>query len=193
MRNLPPILLLLMIVLGCGTEKAIQNNSNTSTPTTTTATPAPTSAKATSDDLGKAAEILSANTEHYAQLLSQGKMILGTKQYSSGMDGLKALDDPNSSAFRFGQFRVSTMNDLTFQDAFSRADGCFTADNEPDSIGEWQIDILQATSDLNTWTSTAVDWQINKVSTAKLKSLEQIVIKDLAKARADVLSLKKGK
>jgi hypothetical protein len=126
--------------------------------------------------------------------LAQAKKLLGAKQFSSPYEGLAALDEAGSNARRFSDFNRSLVSgDMSFQDAFKDADALFTGDNEPDSIETWREDIMDVSADLANWGNAAINWQIKKITTAKLGGLEQKAKSDIAKARNDIASLRKGK
>jgi len=57
---------------------------------------------------GKAAQILTTATDHYAQVFAQGQQIVDTTQYSDGNAGLDALQDPNSAASKLSAWRQSS-------------------------------------------------------------------------------------
>ena len=112
MRKLLPFLFLFLAALGCAdseTRNIRQISSPTPAPISNSSLipeskPTATPGKVTAETLTKAAEILATNTEHYAQLLKEGKAILGTQAYPSAYAGLAALDDPNSRASKFSKF-----------------------------------------------------------------------------------------
>jgi hypothetical protein len=133
--------------------------------------------------------ILLASIGHYAAELDQGVRILGSQPYPNASAGLTAMDNPTSAAARFRDYRQhpNPESDLSFLQAFSKADHYFTAANEPTAISDWRDDMNQAQSDLAQWVTIGVDWQISEASTAKLHAAASKVRTDLAKARADAL------
>ncbi len=78
-------------------------------------------------------------------------------------------------------------------EAYKQAGKFFTAENEPDSAHQWYEDMIALTSTLNMWGQMGVSWQVDGTKAARLHELEQKVNKELARARADVASLRKGK
>src|SRR4051812_17464635 len=88
----------------------------------------------------KVRSILLANAKHYREELDQGVRIIGSTQYSDSFAGLAAFDDPNSAASRFRDYRKDSNpeNDVSFLDAFKKADKFYNAQNEPDAIGTWR-------------------------------------------------------
>jgi hypothetical protein len=132
--------------------------------------------------------ILLASVNHYAQLLSEGQQILGSTQYPNANAGLSAFADPSSAASRFSAYRKhpNPENDLSYLNAFKKADRFFTAANEPQAIGTWRDDMGQAQGDLYRWVTDAVSWQIKELSTSRLQADAATVTTDLAKARRSV-------
>lgn len=156
-------------------------------------TPTPTEVKkVNAEDLAKAADILSANTEHYAKLFRQGKEILGTKPYPNAYAGLAALDDPSSRASKFLKFNNSMSSDMSFGEAFKEAYAFFTVDNAPDSITKWQEDMMDVATYLSSWSQAGVSWQVDGAKAPKLHELEGKFNAAIAKAKADVAFLRKG-
>ncbi|MBD0746684.1 hypothetical protein [Streptomyces sp. CBMA152] len=78
-----------------------------------------------------AAKILHANVQHYRDSLNTGRTTWGIP--------------------KFGPWTQQALLDLTYQDAFAKADKQFTADNEPDSINTWRDDIAAVTDAINDW------------------------------------------
>jgi hypothetical protein len=151
-------------------------------------------ATSTAPDKQKVAAILSASTNHYASLLSAGKVALGTTQYADANAGLNALNDPDSNARQLGSFRRNTClkNDpgANAISAYQQADNLYSG-TSPDALGNWNEDINNAASDICLWAGDAVSWQIKEVLATKLQADEQKVAGDLAKARADIQALVK--
>ena len=143
----------------------------------------------------KVTRTLVASVAHYANLLHRGETILGNAQYASGMAGDAAFNDPNSAASRFStyQTRSNPTGDLSFLNAFDRADSYYTADNEPNAISAWRDDMSLATSALSEWVDIAIDWQIRDRSTADLQRAERKVTAALAKARGDIARINAGR
>ncbi|MEV8523182.1 hypothetical protein AB0451_03340 [Streptomyces sp. NPDC052000] len=78
-----------------------------------------------------AAKILHASVKHYRDSLATGRSAWGSP--------------------KFGPWQQQALLDLTYQDAFSKADKQFTAETEPDSINTWHDDIATATDAINQW------------------------------------------
>lgn len=131
--------------------------------------------------------ILTGSIDHYAQLLAAGKKALGTKRYASAMRGLEAFHQPGTPAAAFGDWRASSNaeRDLSFMQAFKKADSFYTAANEPPAIGEWQTDMSVLPGDFNAWANTAAGWQVRSNTSAELAKAETQINDDLAAARAD--------
>ena len=151
-------------------------------------------ATSSTPDKQKITTILSASTDHYASLLSAGKVALGTTQYADANAGLKALNDPSSTASQLGSFRTNTClkNDpgANAISAYQEADNLYSG-TSPDALGNWNEDVNNAASDICLWTGDAVSWQIKEGPVTKLHADEQKVVGDLAKARADIQALSK--
>ena len=99
------------------------------------------------------------------------------------------------AASRFRDYRKSPNpeSDLSFLDAFKKADGYDTAANEPNAIGTWRDDMDAASSDLSEWVNLAAGWQIGEHTTAQLQAAEAKVNAALAKARGDVAKVVAGR
>ena len=136
----------------------------------------------------KVRQILTASVDHYEQLFKEGEQAVGTTQYANANAGLAAFNDPTSAASRFRDFRSKTRAeyDLSFLNAFQKADNYFTAANEPKSISTWRDDMGTVQSALSSWVNLAVGWQIRVKSTAELRAAQQKVEEGLGKARHDI-------
>jgi hypothetical protein len=136
--------------------------------------------------------ILLGSVEHYANEFSEGRHILGTRQYASATAGLNALlNDPNSAAARFAKFRHSRPRpetDFSYNAASDRAASRFANGNTPEAASNWQDDIYQAQIDLAQWVRDGADWLIRSVSTSKLQADAAAFEKDLARARQDAVA-----
>lgn len=143
----------------------------------------------TAADKAHVRQILTSSVDHYANLLSLGEQALGSTEYANANAGLAAFNDPNSAASRFSAYQkhVNPANDLSFLQAFKKADSYFTAANEPAAISQWRNDMSDAQGDLGAWVQDAVSWQIKEISTGKLQADLAKVEKDLAQARADAI------
>lgn len=195
---------IVMAVLGFGfianalaSPGGATNTSATTPSSSTKPTTAPIEPTATKQvakpDVKQVVAILNASILHYQQLLAQGKSVLGTYQYASAADGVAAFNDPTSYASRFSAWRTSSNaeQDLSFIDAFKKADAYYNADNEPNAITTWQSDMSNVQSDLARWVQDAVSWQIQTVSTDTLNADEQTINKDIAAAQNDVAAIQK--
>ncbi len=140
-------------------------------------------------------EILTSSVDHYAHLLALGEQALGSTQYANATVGLAAFNDPNSAASRFRDYRKKSdpEGDLSFLNAFKKADGYYTAANEPNSIGTWRDDMSLVGSDLSEWVNVAVAWQIREHTTAQLQAAEHKFEAALAKARRDIADVVAGR
>jgi len=132
--------------------------------------------------------ILTASVDHYVAMLVQGERVLGSTQYPTSMAGVAAFSDPNSAASRFGDYRQhpNPEQDLSFLQAFGRADHYFTAANEPTAISTWRDDMLAATSAFSQWVNIAVGWQIHEYTTGQLQAAAAKVTRAFDRARRDI-------
>jgi hypothetical protein len=149
----------------------------------------------TAADKGHVQQILTASVDHYANLLSLGEQALGSTQYADANAGLAAFNDPNSAASRFSAYRKKSNpeGDLSFLNAFKKADNYYTAANEPKAISTWRDDMNDASVALNEWVNLAVGWQIREHTTLQLQAAEHKVTAALAKARLDVAKVLAGR
>lgn len=138
--------------------------------------------------------VLTANIAHYRSVFGRGQAVIGRTRYANGEEGLTAMEDPNSAAARFRDYRKNPNPelDLSFQDAFGQADTHFTADNEPQAIRDWRDDMGTMQDDLGKWVQVAVDYQISSKSQADLDAAAAKVRQDLAKAEADARAVRRG-
>jgi hypothetical protein len=165
--------------------------------TTTAATPVVATSSATVLDTQKVVATLTASVEYYSQLLIIGKAALDTTQYPNASVGLSALKDPNSSVSKFSAFRTDTCikNDpgANAMNTYRNISDMYSVAHvqSPNSLDNWSYDTNTVASDICEWAGVAVDWQISKVTTAKLKAAEQKIAMDLATARADIQAIPK--
>jgi hypothetical protein len=82
---------------------------------------------------------------------------------------------------RSGFFK-QLMNDTNAEEAFRKADGLCTAEDEPDSLNDWREDSNQLDSDLYAYVSTGIN-ESAKPSDPTMKSLEDNFSGDLKKAK----------
>lgn len=78
-----------------------------------------------------AAKILRASNDHYRSLLDEGRNAWGKPD--------------------FGPWQSKALNDLSYLDAFRKADGHFDATNEPAGIRNWQSNIATVGDAINQW------------------------------------------
>lgn len=115
-----------------------------------------------------AAKILHGNVQHYRDSLNTGRNAWGSP--------------------KFGPWQQQALLDLTYQDAFTKADKQFTADTEPDSINTWHDDIATVTDQMHQWA------QKNTIDTTdKPAPATTDVDKALAKADKDADQVAAGK
>jgi hypothetical protein len=146
-------------------------------------------------DRESAFAVLTANIAHYRSIFEQGQAILGQAQYANDEEGSVAREDPTSAAARFRDYRknVNPELDLSFLDAFRRADKHFTADNEPRAIRDWVDDMSFMHDDLSRWVHVAVDYQTStSTSQADLDAAAETVRQDLVKAEVDASAVQRG-
>lgn len=135
-----------------------------------------------------ARRVLSANVDHYEQLLSEGEQILGATPYPDAQAGLAAMSDPGSPASRFRDYRQhpNPEQDLSYNEAFTKADASYTASDEPAALGAWREHMTEAQSELVAWIQDAASWQISEIPTTKLHADAAKVRHDLAAARKNI-------
>jgi hypothetical protein len=136
----------------------------------------------------RAQGILSASVDHYERLLSEGEQAIGQTPYPDAQAGLAAMSDPSSPASHFRDYRQhpNPEQDLSYNEAFAKADALYTASDEPAALGAWREHMTEAQSELVAWVQDAASWQISEISTAKLHADAAKVRRDLAAARKDV-------
>jgi len=141
-----------------------------------------------SEDKREVRSVLTASVDHYLHLLRLGEQALGETQYASAMEGLEAFEDPNSAASRFSDYRkrYRPETDLSYEDAFSKADKYYTAANEPRALERWRYDMTKMTELLYSWPDFASAWQIGKHTTAELQAREAKIELQLLKSRHDI-------
>lgn len=190
------VALVLIGVVNSGPKKkastassAVTSTAAAVTTTAVTTTPLPSAARQ------KVRLILLASVNHYERLLHAGEQAVGTTQYATANAGLAAFNDPNSEAshFRDWQTQSKAKSDLSFLDAFGKADNYYNASNEPNSMGAWRDEMNLAQQDLYEWVNLAVGWQIREHTTAQLRASEKRVERTLARARAKVAAVIAGR
>lgn len=189
------LFLVLVVIVGVsenGSKPAPAANASPVPAATPFTTPAHTLAPQANRD--SAAAVLHASVDHYRQEFRQGQAIIGNTQYTDPMAGLAAFDDPTSAAARFRGYRQNPdpERDLSSGDAFKKADSNFTADNEPQAISDWQNDMGDASTALNQWVSTAVEFQTATKTHADLDAAASKVDQALAKADSDAEAVRNG-
>jgi hypothetical protein len=163
----------------------------TSTPTATpNSTPMPSvvAKKLTVGEVAQVKSILSGNLKHYQNMFAAGRAALGSTPYPDALTGLAAMDNPTSSAAKFRDWRSSSnvQNDLTYLDAFTKADAYYNADNEPNAIANWRDDMGTATGDLYEWVNVAAGWQISDKTDSDLADATNLVKADFAQVQQDI-------
>lgn len=182
----------LLLIIGLNTPQPIKQAQQT-VPTQNSVAVATSSVL----DKQKVVAILSASVTYYTQLFATGKATLGTTQYVDAYAGVKAFDDPNSAAVRFGAFNTDTCmkNDqgANVMNAYRTVSDLYYSAgiSSTDDLDNWSYDLNSAVSDICLWAGDAVSWQIKEVSTTKLHADEQKVTDDLTKAHADIQALAK--
>jgi hypothetical protein len=173
---------------GAGTPSTPTNDAAASL---TVALPAPASPA----DRQAAFAVLTANIAHYRRIFEQGRAIIDHAQHANGEEGPGAMEDPTSAAARFRDYRKNSNPelDMSFLDAFRRADKHFTADNEPQAIRDWVDDMSFVHDDLGRWVHVAVDYQLStSTSRSDLDAAAETVHQDLGKAEADASAVQRG-
>lgn len=173
--------------------KVAQNSVATSTPVAVTTPPK----QVTAFDKQKATAVLSASIKYYTQLFATGKLLLGTTQYADTNTALRAFDDPNSAAVKFGAFRTDTClkNDpgANIMSAYRAVSDLYYSAgiSSIDDLDNWSYDLNTAASDICLWAGDAVSWQIKEISTAKLQADQQKVDADFVAVQADMRAISK--
>jgi energy-coupling factor transporter transmembrane protein EcfT len=168
------------------TTVPVKKTKNTPTPT---ATPTPIPTLSVSEKTQVVA-VITANTNHFKQLWNDGLAALGTTQYDA-YDGLDALNDPNSNAYKFSQYqqKENPANDNSMNDALTQADKFYPSNVSDDALNNWRMDMIQLSSDMGLWVNDATSWQIKQASTSKLDSDEQTVEKDFSTVQQDIQAI----
>ena len=137
--------------------------------------------------------ILQGSIDHYDRAFADGRAVLGTTRYADGFAGVAAMDDPNSAAARFRDWRGTSKVEQdvqTYLDAFSRADKFYTAETEPTAaISAWSDDMAALQGAISQWINVAVDWQINTKTDADLHAAADKVSASKTAAGADVATV----
>ncbi|HEX4099105.1 MAG TPA: hypothetical protein VHY21_00990 [Pseudonocardiaceae bacterium] len=152
-------------------------------------------ATASPADRQAAFAVLTANIAHYRRIFEQGRAIIGQAQHANGEEGSGAMEDPTSAAARFRDYRKNSNpeRDMSFLDAFRRADKHFATDNEPRAIRDWVDDMSFLHDDLGRWVHVAVDYQLSaSTSRSDLDAAAETVHQDLGKAEADASAVQRG-
>lgn len=109
-----------------------------------------------------AARALLANDAHFRQDLAQATAILLSEPpYSDANAGLAAMNDPTSAASRYRDWRKASgvETDTSYQDAANRAGAGFTADDEPQALGDWRNKVSDAWAALLHYVQTGASYQ----------------------------------
>ena len=143
-------------------------------------------------DKQKVGSILTTSVDHYTQLFTAGKAMLGTTRYPNATAGLQALNDPNSTASKFASFRTDTCikNDpgTNVINAYRDVSNLYAAAHvkAPDTLDNWNIDLNNAASDICLWAGDAIKWQISEITSTRLQINEEKITNDFFHARTDV-------
>jgi len=143
-----------------------------------------------------AGAILTAAVNYYASTFARGQAMVGNTQYPNASVGLAAMENPDSAASRFAEWRKSTgieENVSTYESAFSRADAGFNASDEPASISQWMQDAGNLQGDISQWINVVVSYQISTASQANLDAAAATVRTDIKDARHDISLVRRGK
>lgn len=169
--------------------------------TTPVTAPAPTASKQVAATDSCTPAVLAAFpkvTALYTTIYQDGKTALGTTQYSNASAGLAALSNQGSAASKFSAWHrtfLAQQGSLSDQpiNAYKTASDCYYNSHltEPDAIANWRDDMGSLFSDIGTWGSDAVDWQVKGKTTAQLNQDEATIASDLATVQQDLASLKK--
>lgn len=157
---------------------------HTSTPT---ASPAPQKLSATQKQ--QISADLNAALAHYVDEWHQGQQILGTTQYADANAGLQAFSDPNSAASRFSAWRTSTeieQDVTTYINAYDHAAALYSADNTPQDLSNYELDMGTLQADISTWVQDAVGWQIQTTDSVTMTQDVQTIKKDMGQVQADI-------
>jgi hypothetical protein len=177
------------------TPQATARPTVTQAPTSTplpraTPTPKPTATpnKLTAAQVAQVKSILSASLAHYKTHLANGKAALGTERYADAFEGLAALSDPSSGAYKFSHWRTSSKAeyDVSYLDEFSKADDFYNGNNEPSAIVDWRDDMGDLQMAISDWVDVAVAWQISEKTSAELAAAESTVQSAFAKVQKDI-------
>ena len=182
----------------------IQVATQTSAPAATTtpvSVPAPTTSKQVAATDSCTPAVLAAFpkvTALYTTIYQDGKAALGTTQYSDANAGLAAFSNPNSAASKFSAWHrtfLAQQGSLSDQpiNAYKTASDCYYHSHlpEPDAIANWRDDMGSLFSDIGTWGSDAVDWQVKGKTTTQLNQDEATIASDLTTVQQDLAALKK--
>ncbi len=198
-------------VISPAPTKSAVSESSAAAATTTAATPAPVAAPVT----GKVASAPAVSTPSptscaqailisfpkvtaaYTKAYDDGKVALGTHQYTDASAGLQALMVPGSAASNFSAWHKTwTVYEPSFYDsivkAYTTGSDCYygSKQTEPDALANWRDDMVQLDSDITTWGTDATDWQISAKSSTVLKQDEANVNADIAMVQKDLDAFK---
>lgn len=136
--------------------------------------------------------IITANTNHFKQLWSDGQTALGTTQYADAYAGLDAINDPSSNASKFSQYKQTEnpANDNSMNTALQQADKYYPSNVSDDALNTWRLDMITLSSDMGLWVNDATSWQISEIPTSQLNNDAQTVNKDFSTVEKDVQAIK---
>jgi hypothetical protein len=124
--------------------------------------------------------VLTADIAHYRSIFERCQAIIGQAQHANGEEGAR---------FRYYCKNPKTESDMSFIDAFRRADKYFMTGDEPQAIRDWVDDMSFMQDDVTQWVHVAVDHQSSQ---ADVDAAAETVRQDLAKAQADARAVQRG-
>jgi hypothetical protein len=153
---------------------ACESQPQTATSTVTAqATASASAAHLTASQKAQVQAILSDNMDHYA---------------SAFIAGMAALHQPGNAFYNW-RHSSNVEQDLSYLDAFKKADAFYNADNEPPAISTWRDDMGTVQADISAWVSVAVGWQIRQKSDADLAIAQQKISADVTAAQQDLAQI----
>ena len=140
---------------------------------------------------------LTQSVNYFADMYANGLNVLGTKRYASSSAASNAIGNPTSAASLFheysGRLRHETdkIIDPAYAAAFVKADGYYTAANEPEAITTWRDDMSNVLGSLAAWDSVASSWQRHGRTDAQLRAAEARVDSSFAAVRMDIRDVRR--
>jgi len=119
--------------------------------------------------------MLNGSIQHFRGLFAAGEQALGSVRYPDAQAGLAAMDDPNSAASRFSEWRQRSGvdRDATYEGVVSRAASLYAGGETDPALDTWAADMSRVMTNLHDWVETAVGWQIHERTD---KDLEDAVL-----------------